>query len=359
MANHIKITQLPDADRAELQRRVASKSLPARDVERARIVLLAADGLAAWEIAERVGCSEPTVSKWRKAYLWRGVHGLEDAVRSGRPRLHGPDKRFEVWWKTQLAPPEELGISHWSSRLMAREVGVDHATVARWWEEWGLKPWLLRTCKLSTDPAFEAKLRDIVALYLDPPEKAIVLCVDEKGQTQALDRTQPMLPVRPGLAAGRTHDYVRHGTTTLFAALEVATGKVVHDCMPRHRNGEFLRFLKKVAKAYPRVRLDIVIDNYSTHKHANVEKWLARNPRIVLHFTPTSGSWLNLVETFFAIITKQSIERGSFTSVKDLIATIDRFISGWNERCEPFVWTKDAEEILAHINRQRTYATVH
>ena len=168
-----------------------------------------------------------------------------------------------------------------------------------------------------------------------------------------------MLPVRPGLAAGRTHDYVRHGTTTLFAALEVATGKVVHGCMPRHRNGEFLRFLKKVAKAYPRVRLEIVVDNYSTHKHANVEKWLARNPRIVLHFTPTSGSWLNLVETFFSIITKQSIQRGSFASVKDLIATIDRYISAWNKRCEPFVWTKDADEILAHINRQKTYATVH
>ena len=229
----------------------------------------------------------------------------------------------------------------------------------RWWAEWGLKPWLLRTCKLSTDPQFEAKLRDIVALYLDPPQSAVVLCVDEKGQTQALDRTQPMLPVRPGMPAGRTHDYVRHGTTTLFAALEVATGKVVHDCMPRHRNGEFLKVLKQVAKAYPRVPLHIVVDNYSTHKHANVTNWFARNPRITLHFTPTSASWLNLVETFFSIITKQSIHRGRYESVKDLIATIERFIEGRNERCEPFVWTKGADTILTSLNTTPTYATVH
>ncbi len=186
-----------------------------------------------------------------------------------------------------------------------------------------------------------------------------MLCVDEKGQTQALDRTQPMLPVRPGLPAGRTHDYQRNGTTTLFAALEVATGKVVHACLPRHRNSEFLAFLKKVAKAYPRVPLHIVVDNYSTHKHDTIQTWLERNKRITLHFTPTSGSWLNLVETFFAIITKQAIHRGSFPSVKDLIAAIDRFIGGWNDRCEPFHWTKNSDDLLAHMNTQRTYATVH
>ncbi len=359
MANKIKTLHVPKADAVELQRRVKTKSLSAREVERARIVLLAADGLAAWEIAELVGCSEPTVIKWRKGYARRGLRGLVDAPRSGRPVVHQPEKRFEVWWKTQTAPPEALGITHWSSRLLGRHVGVDHATVARWWQQWGLKPSLLRTCKQSTDPRFEAKLRDIVGLYLDPPQKAIVLCVDEKGQTQALDRTQPMLPVRPGLPAGRTHDYKRNGTTTLFAALEVATGKVVHDCMTRHRNGEFLKFLKKVAKAYPAVPLHIVVDNYSTHRHANVDKWLARNQRITLHFTPTSASWLNLVETFFSIITKQAIHRGSFPSVKDLIAAIDRFISAWNERCEPFQWTKDADELLANMNTKRTFETAH
>lgn len=359
MANRIKTLYVAKADVVELQRRVKTKSLPAREVERARIVLLAADGLAAGEIAALVGCSEPTVIKWRKAYARRGLAGLVDAPRPGRPRVYGPEKRFEVWWKTQLAPPEQLGISHWSSRLLGRHVGVDHATVARWWQDWGLKPWLLRTCKQSTDPQFEAKVRDIVGLYLDPPEKAIVLCIDEKSQTQALDRTQPMLPVRPGLPAGRTHDYVRHGTTTLFAALEVATGKVVHDCMARHRNGEFLKFLKQVAKAYPRVALHIVVDNYSPHKHDNVERWLGRNKRVTLHFTPTSGSWLNLVETFFSIITKQAIHRGSFASVKELIAAIDRFVDGWNDRCAPFTWTKDADELLANMNTKRTFETVH
>jgi transposase len=359
MANKVKRIVLSDRDRAELRGRVASKSLPAREVERARIVLLAEEGLAAREVAELVGCSEPTVLKWRAAYERHGLRGLEDAVRSGRPPVHQPEKRFEVWWKTQQPPPEDLGVSHWSSRLLARHVGVDHTTVARWWQDWGLKPWLLRTCKRSEDPEFEAKLRDIVGLYLHPPEKAIVLCVDEKGQTQALDRTQPMLPVRPGLPAGRTHDYQRNGTTTLFAALEVATGKVVHECRPRHRNTEFLGFLKKVAKTYPGVPLHIVVDNYATHKHDNIQTWLARNKRITLHFTPTSGSWLNLVETFFSIITKQAIHRGSFPSVKDLIAAIDRFIGGWNERCEPFHWTKNPEDLLAHMNTQRTYATVH
>jgi transposase len=251
--------------------------------------------------------SEPTVIKWRRAYAERGLAGLGDAPRSGRPREIDDATRFAIWFASQHAPPARLGITHWSSRALAAEFGVDHATIARLWQQWGLQPWRLTSFKRSTDPEFEAKLRDVVGLYLNPPDSAIVLSIDEKSQIQALDRTQPMLPVRPGLPASRTHDYVRHGATTLFAALEVATGKVTDACYPRHRHQEFLKFLKQVAKAYPRKKLHIVCDNYATHKHPTITKWLARNKRITLHFTPTSGSWLNLVETFFAIITRQAI----------------------------------------------------
>jgi transposase len=251
-------------------------------------------------------------------------------------------------------PPERLRVTHWSSRLLARHLGVSDFTVTTTWKKWGLQPWRSQTFKFSTDPELEAKIRDVVGLYLNPPDKAIVLCVDEKSQVQALDRTAPILPLRPGIPEKQTHDYVRHGTTTLFAALEVATGKVTDACYPRHRNEEFLKFLKQVAKAYPRKKLRIVVDNYATHKHPNVTAWLARNKRITLHFTPTSGSWLNMVEIFFGIITRQAIRRGSFTSVKDLIGAIGAFIDGWNERCEPFVWTKTADEIIPHATRGHT-----
>ena len=359
MANRAKTVSVSAGDRVEFERRVRSQNGSARDARRARIVLLAAEGRPAVQIAELVGCSEPTVTKWRTAYEQRGMAGLADAPRSGRPREIDAAKRFAIWFASQHAPPARLGITHWSSRAMADEFGLDHATIARLWQLWGLQPWRLTTFKRSTDPAFEAKLRDVVGLYLDPPDKAIVLAVDEKSQIQALDRTQPMLPVRPGLPASRTHDYVRHGTTTLFAALEVATGKVTDACYERHRNVEFLKFLKKVAKAYPRKRLHIVCDNYGTHTHPNVVKWLARNKRITLHFTPTSASWLNLVETFFAIITRQAIHRGSFASVDDLIAAIRRFIDAWNDRCEPFVWTTTADDILAKLKPQTISSTAH
>ena len=208
-------------------------------------------------------------------------------------------------------PPERLGVTHWSSRLLAAELGISNVWVARIWRKWGLQPWRRETFKFSTDPQLEAKVRDVVGLYLNPPEKAVVLSVDEKSQIQALDRTAPILPMRPGLPEKATHDYVRHGTTTLFAALEVATGKVTDACYPRHRHEEFLRFLRQVAKAYPRVELHIVADNYATHKHPAVQAWLAKNPRITMHFTPTSGSWLNMVEIFFGIITRQAIRRGT------------------------------------------------
>jgi len=227
------------------------------------------------------------------------------------------------------------------------------------WRKWGLQPWRTETFKFSTDPELDAKVRDIVGLYLDPPEKAVVLCVDEKSQIQALDRTAPILALRPGLAEKATHDYVRHGTTTLFAALEVGTGRVTEACHPRHRHQEFLAFLKQVAKAYPRVALHVVCDNYGTHKHPSVQAWLTRNPRITMHFTPTSGSWLNMVEISFGIITRQAIRRGTFTSAAGLKQAITAFIAGWNERCKPFVWAKTADEMLNHSRSQKTSFTRH
>ena len=360
MPNQIWAFQLSDRDRDELEQRVRSQTVPARVVERARIILLSDDGVMGRDIATRVGCSEQTVVAWRARYVKEGLAGLDDRPRCGRPAKIDADKRSKILAATLKPPPEELGVTHWSSRLLARQEGVDHSTIARIWQHYKIKPHRLETFKFSTDPELEAKVRDIVGLYLNPPDKAVVLCVDEKSQVQALDRTQPMLPVRPGLPARRTHDYKRNGTTTLFAALEVATGKVVDACFPRHRHQEFLKFLKQVAKAYPRVKLHIVCDNYATHKHENVKKWLKKNKRITLHFTPTSASWMNLVEAFFSIITRQAIHRGSFPSVADLIAAIRRFIDGWNERCEPFVWTKTADEILPHTKWiKKTSATDH
>jgi transposase len=241
---------------------------------------------------------------------------------------------------------------------MAQRTGMTQTAVSRVWRAFGLKPHLVDSWKLSTDPFFIEKVRDVVGLYLNPPEKAMVLCVDEKSQIQALDRTAPILPLRAGLPEKATHDYRRHGTTTLFAALEIATGKVTDACYDRHGKAEFLDFMKKVARAYPRRQLHVVVDNYHTHKHPEIEAWLAKNPRVTLHFTPTSGSWLNLVEVFFGIITRQAIRRGTFTSVKELVSAISRFIDGWNDRCHPFTWTKTADEILPHT-RQRTSETRH
>jgi transposase len=333
-----------------------SQKIPAASAQRARIVLLAADGVPNAEIARRVGVSRPTVVGWRQRYLDGGIGGLSDLDRPGRPaRIDDAD----VVVATLTKPPDSLGVTHWSARLLAAQLGISFASVTRIWRKWNLQPWRTETFKFSTDPELDAKVRDVVGLYLNPPEKAIVLSIDEKSQVQALDRTAPILPLRPGLPERATHDYVRHGTTTLFAALEVATGKVTDACYPRHRNEEFLAFLKQVAKAYPRTKLHIVCDNYGTHKHPNVTAWLAKNPRITLHFTPTSGSWLNMVEIFFNIITRQAIRRGTFTSVKDLIVAIEAFIDGWNERCHPFTWTKTADEILTKAHRKQTSNPPH
>jgi transposase len=366
MPNRVRVLTVPDGDRARLERRARDRAAPAREVERARIVLLAADGLTGPQIAERVGCTEPTVVKWRRQYAQEGLAGLEDAPRPGGPKTVLTDKAIsEILSATVTPPPEALaaeGVTHWSSRRLAdwlrahRKLTVSHDSISRLWRRFCLAPHRSEGFKFSTDPQLEAKITDVVGLYLHPPQNAVVVCVDEKSQCQALERTQPILPMRPGIPERQTHDYARHGVTCLFAALNTATGQVTDACYPRHRHQEFLKFLKKVASAYPGTDLHLVLDNYSTHKHAEVRKWLARpeNQRVTLHYTPTGCSWLNLVECFFSIITRQAIRRGSFTSVRQLTQAIGAFIDHWNDHPRPFTWTKDADEILASINRAKT-----
>jgi transposase len=350
---------LREGDRSRLESLTRSSSARAGLALRARIVLLAAGGLPNAEIARRTWTSRPTVVGWRGRYETGGIAALEDLPRSGRPPEVDEIAVVVATLADEGRPPQRLGVTHWSARLLAAQLGIGFATVARIWRKWNLQPWRVQTFKFSTDPELDAKIRDVVGLYLNPPEKAVVVCIDEKSQIQALNRTAPILPIRPGLPEKQTHDYVRNGTTTLFAALEVATGKITQTCLPRHRHQEFLTFLKQVAKAYPRIKLHLVCDNYATHKHPAVKAWLARHPRITVHFTPTSGSWLNLVEIFFGIITRQAIRRGSFDSVGELIDAIGRFIDGWNERCEPFIWTKDADTIIAKAHRKSTSGTRH
>ena len=347
---------LREGDREELARITRSSIVRAGLAQRARIVLAAADGEANERIAARVGVSKVTVLQWRARYTEQGINGLDDQARSGRPRTI--DHR-RIVATTLKPPPKKYGVTHWSSRLLGRHLGIGNATVATAWREYGVQPWRSETFKFSTDPELVAKVTDVVGLYLAPPEDAIVLCVDEKSQIQALDRTQKMLPMQPGLPERRTHDYRRHGTTTLFAALEIATGKVTGACKPRHRHQEFLAFLKQVARTYPDQHLHLVMDNYAAHKRVEIRDWLAANPRISVHFTPTSGSWLNLVEVWFGIIERQAIHRGTFGSVKDLNAKIRAFVNGWNDRCHPFVWTKTPEDILTKANRQTTSNTRH
>jgi transposase len=345
-----------DADREELARLTRSSAVGAGLVQRARIVLLASQGMSNTAIAAAVGASRPTVIGWRERYAARGLDGLLDRPRSGRPRE--VDHR-KVVAATLRPPPKRLGVTHWSSRLLARQLGISNGTVARAWREYGVAPWRVETFRFSTDPELVAKVTDVVGLYLAPPENAVVLCVDERSQIQALDRTAPLLPLAPGLAERRTHDHVRHGTTTLFAALQIATGKATGACKPRHRHQEFLAFLKQVARAYPGGQLHLVMDNHAAHKRVEVRNWLAANPRIHVHLTPTSGSWLNLVEVWFGIIERQAIHRGTFGSVSELNKAIRAFIDGWNDRCHPFVWTKTSEDILKKAKSQTTSNTDH
>jgi len=352
--------ELREGDRSKLDSLTRSSSVRAGLATRARIVLLAGDGVPNTEIAERTGTSRPTVLKWRGRYRESGIDGLVDEPRPGREPVIDEVSVLAETLADKGKPPAQVGASHWSTRLMADRLGISFASVARIWRKWNIQPHRVETFKFSTDPQLEAKLRDVVGLYLDPPAGAVVVSVDEKSQIQALDRTQPILPLRPGIPEQQTHDYIRNGTTSLFAALEVATGKVTADaCYPRHTNVEFLAFIKLVAKAHPRVRLCVVCDNYATHKHPNVQAWLAKNLRVTLHFTPTSCSWLNMVEIFFGIITRQAIRRGTFTDVTELQTAIRTYIDSYNERAKPFSWTKTADELLDKIKRKSINNTQH
>jgi transposase len=354
---------LRDGDRGVLEGWLRSRSVSAGRAKRARIVLLAAEGVGNREIAQRVGASPTTVIAWRERYGQRGRAGLEDQKRSGRPRELDHRK---IVAETLKPPPKKLGVTHWSTRLLASRLGTSNTSIARAWRAYGIKPWKAESFRFSTDPELVGKVTDICGLYLgvhqDLPESAIVLCVDEKSQIQALDRTVPILPMQEGRIERRSHDYYRHGTSTLFAALDIATGQVTAALKPRHRHQEFLAFLKQIERTYRHVfddqgapvELHLVMDNYAAHKHTNVRAWLEANPRFVVHFTPTHASWMNLVEVWFGIIERQAIRRGVFTSVKDLNTKIRAFIDGWNDRSHPFVWTKTAEDILKKANRPTT-----
>jgi transposase len=344
---------LSDEDRSTLERWSRSRSTEARLVERARIVLLAADGRENKDIAAELGITRATVARWRGRFAVAGVAGIQkDAPRGGRP----PKTRDELARKivemtTQQKP---ANATHWSTRTLAEALGTNPSMVSRVWRANGLKPHLSRTFKVSNDPNFAEKLTDVIGLYLDPPEHALVLCVDEKSQIQALDRTQKSLPIYPGRCETMTHDYKRNGTTTLFAALDVVEGRLIGQCMPRHRHQEFIKFLKRIdAETPPGLDLHLIVDNYATHKHPKVQSWLKRHRRFHLHFIPTSSSWLNLVERWFREITTKRIRRGVFRSVGQLIEAIEAYIDDNNSAPTPFVWTAKAKDILEKVARAR------
>ena len=330
-----------------------SQTAAHREVQRAQALLLAAQGVSNTGIAERVGVSPSTVRAWRDRFAEQGLakFGQVAAGRGRKPSLSA-DKVAEIVRATREDTPP--GETHWSCRTMAKAQGVSPATVQRIWSARGLKPHLVTTFKLSNDPKFEEKLVDVVGLYLNPPEQAVVLCMDEKSSVQALDRTQASLPMKKGRAGTMTHDYKRNGTTTLFAALDVLTGVVIGQCLPRHRHEEFLKFLRTIDRQTPKgLDVHLILDNYSTHKHANVVAWLTKHPRFHLHFTPTSSSWLNLVERWFRELTDKAIRRGVFHSVPDLIAAIEDYLQANNDNPKPFVWTATADAILEKVRRGR------
>jgi transposase len=341
---------LTDAERLQLESISHSRTLPHALVTRALIVLRAAEGVSNIAIADEVGLSMQTVCKWRQRYVKQGLPGLHDELRPGRPRSVSDEKVAAVIRKTLNTKPKDS--THWTIRSIAKESKLSRPTVHRIWTAFGLQPHRQRHFKLSTDPFFVEKVRDIVGLYLNPPDKAMVLCVDEKSQIQALDRTQPVLPMGMGYVEGVTHDYVRHGTTTLFAALNIATGQVLTQCKPRHRHQEYLQFLKEVDTNVPQdLDIHLVVDNYATHKHPKVKRWLAARPRYQIHYTPTYASWLNQVEIWFNLITQKAIRRGTFKNVKDLISKIDHFVQGYNKKTRPFLWTATADSILEKVKK--------
>ncbi len=343
--------EVSDEDRAELERLVRSPTTEQRVALRGRIVLLSAEGVGTGEIVERLEITTSTITLWRDRYEQGGVRGLlKDAPRSGRRPTINKEQVTEVVRRTLDERPE--GATHWSTRTLAPVVGLSPATIGRIWRAHGLKPHRVKRFKLSTDPQFIEKLEDVVGLYLDPPEKAVVFSVDEKSQIQALDRTQPGLPMKKGRAGTMTHDYKRNGTTTLFAALNVATGEVIGECMERHRHDEFLVFLKRLDRDTAKgIDLEVILDNYATHKHPAVTAWLAKHPRVHLHFTPTSASWLNLVERFFAEITDKAIRRGVFKHVKHLEAAIECYLAARNANPSPYTWTATVEAIIEKRER--------
>src|SRR6202171_1903517 len=351
---------LSPEQREQLEALGGSRSLPAGLVVRARIVLLSASAKTNQQIARQLGLTNATVGKWRRRFLQQDVSGLHDELRPGRPRPISDERVAQLVRKTLETKPKDG--THWSVRQIAGQTRLSKSTVHRIWRAFGLEPHRQRHFKLSTDPFFVEKVRDIVGLYLNPPEKAVVLCVDEKSQLQALERSQPMLPMGLGYVEGVTHDYRRHGTTTLFAALDTAKGKVLTQCLPRHRHQEYLGFLREIEKNVPEtLDVHIIVDNYATHKHPRVKRWLAARSRFHVHFTPTYASWLNQVEIWFNRITQRGIRRGTFRSVKELVTKIDQFVENDNHNARPFAWTATADSIFAKVQRlcERISGTVH
>ena len=341
---------LSDEERSFLEGQVRRHRIARAMADRCRMILRCADGLSNKVAAAELGVHEHTVGKWRRRFVKDRLEGLSDEPRSGRPRTLADERVAEVIERTLTTAPADA--SHWSLRSMAQETGLSHTTVRRIWSAFGLQPHRSETFKLSSDPLFVEKVRDIVGLYLSPPERALVLCVDEKSQIQALDRTQPVLPMLPGMPERRTHDYKRHGTTSLFAALDVATGAVIGKCYRRHRAREFLDFLKVIDRNVPdELDVHLVMDNYATHKTAGVKAWLARRPHWHVHFTPTSASWINQVERWFAELTRKQLQRGVHRSTLQLEADIRAFIDSHNQQPRPFRWTKSADDILAAVKR--------
>lgn len=346
---------------AQLHAIVRSRSLPAALVLRAKMVLHCERAPSNQRVAEQLGTHPVTVGKWRRRFITRRLAGLHDDLRPGKPRSIEDAAIAELLNTTLHRKPTD-GATHWSVRALSAETEISKSSVHRLLQTFSLKPHRTEGFKLSTDPFFIEKLRDVVGLYLSPPDNAIVLSVDEKSQVQALDRTQPLLPLGFGYVEGVTHDYVRHGTTTLFAALNTLDGSVISQCKPRHRHQEFLAFLRHIERAVPAdLDVHLILDNYGTHKHAKVKAWLAARPRWQVHFVPTYSSWLNMVERFFALITDKAIRRGSFASVRELIRKIDHFVSHYNQSCRPFVWTATADSILAKLRRlcERISGTAH
>jgi transposase len=340
---------LEESEREELERLRRSQAGAAGLSRRAQAVLWMAEELPGVEIARRTGYSPVQISRIRSRFVQQRVGGLQERARSGRPQEVTEKKIARVVALTLRTPPP--GISHWSAREVAAKTGVSHMTVHRIWKAHGLKPHRLETFKFTTDPQAETKIRDIVGLYLNPPDNAAVLCLDEKTQIQALERTQPLLPLRENLPARQTHDYRRNGLTSLYAALEVARGKVIGECSAQHTSADFLRFLKKIARSYAG-ELHVILDNSSTHKTPVIQEWLEAHPRIHFHFTPTGASWLNLVEVWFSILTRRSIRRGSFPNVRTLVRHIEAYIQNWNHDPTPFVWTKTADDVVTKAVRR-------